>query len=86
MVDVNPADAQALASGLKYVGVGLTAFGFLGAALGVGKVFAALLEGIARNPSAQKQLMTPAFIGAAFAEFMGLLALVVGMVLIFVVK
>jgi F0F1-type ATP synthase membrane subunit c/vacuolar-type H+-ATPase subunit K len=30
--------------------------------------------------------MTPAFIGAAFAEFMGLLALVVAMVLIFVVK
>lgn len=75
-----------LAEGLKFVGVGLTAFGFLGAALGVGKIFAALLEGIARNPSAKSQLMTPAFIGAAFAEFMGLLALVVGMVLIFVVK
>lgn len=75
-----------LAEGLKFVGVGLTAFGFLGAALGVGKIFAALLEGIARNPSAKNQLMTPAFIGAAFAEFMGLLALVVGMVLIFVVK
>jgi F-type H+-transporting ATPase subunit c len=74
-----------LAEGLKFIGVGLTAFGFLGAALGVGKIFAALLEGIARNPSAKGQLMTPAFIGAAFAEFMGLLALVVGMVLIFVV-
>jgi F-type H+-transporting ATPase subunit c len=77
---------KSLAEGLKFVGVGLTAFGFLGAALGVGKIFAALLEGIARNPSAKNQLMTPAFIGAAFAEFMGLLALVVGMVLIFVVK
>jgi F-type H+-transporting ATPase subunit c len=75
-----------LAEGLKFIGVGLTAFGFLGAALGVGKIFAALLEGIARNPSAKSQLMTPAFIGAAFAEFMGLLALVVGMVLIFVVN
>ncbi len=75
-----------IAEGLKYIGVGLTAFGFLGAALGVGKIFAALLEGIARNPSAKSQLMTPAYIGAAFAEFMGLLALVVGMVLIFVVK
>ncbi len=75
-----------LAEGLKFIGVGLTALGFLGAALGVGKIFAALLEGIARNPSAKSQLMTPAFIGAAFAEFMGLLALVVGMVLIFVVK
>ena len=77
---------KSLAEGLKFVGVGITAFGFLGAALGVGKIFAALLEGIARNPSAKKDLMTPAFIGAAFAEFMGLLALVVAMVLIFVVK
>ncbi len=74
-----------IAEGLKFIGVGLTALGFFGAALGVGKIFAALLEGIARNPSAKGQLMTPAFIGAAFAEFMGLLALVVGMVLIFVV-
>ncbi len=77
---------KSLAEGLKYVGVGLTSLGFFGAALGVGKIFAALLEGISRNPSAKNALMTPAFIGAAFAEFMGLLALVVGMVLIFVVK
>lgn len=83
---MEPESYKYLAEGLKFVGVGLTAFGFLGAALGIGKIFAALLEGIARNPSAKSQLMTPAFIGAAFAEFMGLLALVVGMVLIFVVK
>jgi F-type H+-transporting ATPase subunit c len=83
---MEPESYKYLAEGLKFVGVGLTAFGFLGAALGIGKIFAALLEGIARNPSAKNQLMTPAFIGAAFAEFMGLLALVVGMVLIFVVK
>ena len=75
-----------LADGLKFVGVGLTALGFLGAALGVGAIFSALLQGIARNPAAKNALMTPAFIGAAFAEFMGLLALVVAMVLIFVVK
>ena len=77
---------NALSEGLKFVGVGLTALGFLGAALGVGHIFSALLAGIARNPSAKNALMTPAFIGAAFAEFMGLLALVVAMVLIFVVK
>lgn len=62
---------------LKYIGMGLAALGMLGAALGVGKVFAALLEGIARNPGAKKEMMGPAFIGAAFAEFMGLLAFVV---------
>jgi F-type H+-transporting ATPase subunit c len=62
---------------LKFIGMGLAAMGMLGAALGVGKVFAALLEGIARNPGAKNQMMVPAFIGAAFAEFMGLLAFVV---------
>lgn len=66
-----------IANGLQYVGMGLTALGLMGAALGVGAVFSALLQGIARNPSAKKELMTPAFIGAAFAEFMGLLAFVV---------
>jgi len=83
---MEPESYAALAEGLKFVGVGLTALGFLGAALGVGNIFAALLGGIARNPNAKNALMTPAFIGAAFAEFMGLLALVVAMVLIFVVK
>jgi F0F1-type ATP synthase membrane subunit c/vacuolar-type H+-ATPase subunit K len=31
-------DSNALAEGLKFVGVGLTALGFLGAALGVGNI------------------------------------------------
>jgi F-type H+-transporting ATPase subunit c len=66
---------------LKFVGMGLATLGMLGAALGVGKVFGALLDGIARNPSAKGQLMVPAFIGAAFAEFMGLLAFVVAIMI-----
>lgn len=65
-----------LAQGLKYIGMGLTAIGLIGAAIGVGLVFSSLLQGIARNPAAKSQLMTPAYIGAAFAEFMGLLAFV----------
>ena len=66
---------------LKFIGMGLTALGMLGAAIGVGLVFSALLQGIARNPGAKNQLMVPAFIGAAFAEFMGLLAFVVGIMI-----
>lgn len=66
---------------LKFVGMGLATLGMLGAAVGVGLVFAALVDGIARNPSAKNQLMVPAFIGAAFAEFMGLLAFVVAIMI-----
>lgn len=75
-------DSIQLTEGLKFIGMGLCALGFLGAAIGVGNIFSSLLEGIARNPSAKSQLMTPAFIGAAFAELMGLLAFVV----VFIIK
>ncbi len=66
---------------LKFVGMGLATLGMLGAAIGVGLVFGALVDGLARNPSAKNQLMVPAFIGAAFAEFMGLLAFVVAIMI-----
>lgn len=74
----------ALMEGLKYVGMGLAALGLLGAAIGVGNVFGSLLQGIARNPGAKKELMVPAFIGAAFAEFMGLLAFVIVIMIKFI--
>ena len=68
----------------KYIGAGLTTLGMLGAGIGVGLVFAAMLNGIARNPSAEGKMKGYAFIGAAFAEFMGLLAFVVTALILFV--
>jgi F-type H+-transporting ATPase subunit c len=68
---------------LKYIGVGLMAFGMLGAALGVGNIFSSLLGSIARNPSAADQMQRMAFIGAGLAEAMGLFSFVVAMLLIF---
>ena len=70
---------------LKYIGVGLTAFGMLGAAIGVGNIFAAMLNGVARNPSAESKLAKYIYVGAGLAEAMGLFALVVALLLIFVV-
>lgn len=71
--------------GLKYVGVGLTAIGMLGAAIGVGNIFSALLNGIARNPGAEPKLIKSAFIGAGLSEAMGLFAFVIAIILLFVV-
>lgn len=68
---------------LKFIGVGLTTFGMLGAALGVGNIFTALLNSIARNPSAADQLQRMAFIGAGLAEAMGLFSFVIAMLIIF---
>jgi F-type H+-transporting ATPase subunit c len=70
---------------LKYIGVGLCSIGMLGAAIGIGSIFSALLNGIARNPSAEDKLMKSAFIGAGLAEAMGLFAFLIALLLLFFV-
>lgn len=70
---------------LKYIGVGLLSLGMLGAAIGVGNIFAAMLNGIARNPAAEPKLAKYIYVGAGLAEAMGLFALVIALLLIFAV-
>ena len=71
------------AESFKFIGAGLAAIGILGGAIGAGLVFAALLNGIARNPSAESKLATYAYIGAAFAEALGLFAAAISLIIIF---
>ena len=71
------------ATSLKFIGVGLMAFGMLGAAVGIGTIFGSLVKAIARNPSAADQMQRMAFIGAGLAEAMGLFSFVIAMLLIF---
>ena len=68
---------------LKYIGIGLMSLGMLGAAIGVGNIFVAMLNGIARNPSAESKLSKYVYVGAGLAEAMGLFALVIALILIF---
>jgi len=70
---------------LKFVGVGLMSLGMLGAAIGVGNIFAAMLNGLARNPAAESKLAKYIYVGAGLAEAMGLFALVIALLLIFAV-
>lgn len=69
---------------LKYIGAGLTSIGMLGAAIGVGNIFSALLNAIARNPSAERKLIIQALIGAGLAEAMGLFSFLIALLLLFV--
>lgn len=59
---------------LKYIGAGLMAFGMLGGAIGVGLIFSAAAQGIARNPSAEGKIFKAAIVGAGLAEALGLFA------------
>jgi F0F1-type ATP synthase membrane subunit c/vacuolar-type H+-ATPase subunit K len=53
----------------------------LGAAIGIGLIFGGATQAIARNPSAEKQIRGAAILGAVFAEFMGLLSFVLGVMI-----
>jgi F0F1-type ATP synthase membrane subunit c/vacuolar-type H+-ATPase subunit K len=70
----------------KYIGAGLATLGMLGAAIGVGIIFSAALQGIARNPAKEGSIKGFALLGMALAEFMGLLAFVVAILILYVVK
>ena len=70
---------------LKYIGVGLSSIAMFGAAIGIGNIFSALLNGIARNPSTEDKLLKGAFIGAGLAEAMGLFGFLMALLLTFFV-
>jgi F-type H+-transporting ATPase subunit c len=65
--------ADALKSGLGSVGYGLAA---IGPGIGVGLIFAAYLNGVARQPEARGMLQTIAFTGMALTEALAILGLV----------
>lgn len=71
------------ATSLKYIAIGLMSFGMLGAALGVGNIFASLLDAIARNPSQENKLFQRAIIGAGMAEALGIFAFAIALMLMF---
>lgn len=73
------------AEAAKLIGAGLMAFGMMGAAIGVGTVFAAAIQGIARNPGAEGKMNKYIMLGMALSEAMGLFALVIAFLLIFAV-
>jgi F-type H+-transporting ATPase subunit c len=66
---------------LKFIGVGLCAFGLIGAGIGVGAIFSSYFSSVARNPGVESKIKGMAFVGAAFAEVLGLLAFVLGILI-----
>nr|CAA24230.1 unnamed protein product [Neurospora crassa] len=71
--------AQAMVEVSKNLGMGSAAIGLTGAGIGIGLVFAALLNGVARNPALRGQLFSYAILGSAFVEAIGLFDLMVAL-------
>ena len=68
----------------KIIGTGLATTGLIGAGIGIGIVFGALILGVSRNPMMKSQLFSYAVLGFAFAEATGLFALMMGFLLLYV--
>jgi len=67
----------------KLVGAGLATIALAGAALGIGVIFASLINGISRNPSLRRELFNMAILGFALTEAMGLFALMMALILLY---
>ena len=66
------------------LGAGLAALGVIGPGIGVGIIGGLAAAAIGRNPDAAAQIRGLAIILAAFAEGLGVLAIVVGLLTIFI--
>ena len=68
---------------IKFVGVGLATIGMAGAGIGVGNIFGKFMEGALRNPTAAAGQIGNLFVGAALVEALGILAFVLGILILF---
>ncbi len=68
----------------KYIGAGLATMGVIGAGIGLGVLFGGYLQGDLRNPTAAASQQPMLFLGLALTEAMGIFALVLAFIILFV--
>lgn len=76
--------AQAMVEVSKNLGMGSAAIGLTGAGVGIGLVFASLIQGVSRNPALRGQLFQYAILGFAFVEAIALFDLMIALMAKFV--
>jgi F-type H+-transporting ATPase subunit c len=79
------ADTGVTDIGIKYIAAGLAiAFGAFGPALAIGNLVGKAMEALGRNPEAQPAIQVNMILGLAFAEAIGIYALVTAVMIGFV--
>lgn len=82
--DAAAATAAAEPMDLAPLGAGLAAISIIGPGIGIGILAGMSASAIGRNPDAAGQIRSVAVLMAAFAEGLGIIALVVALALVFV--
>lgn len=67
---------------MEMIGAGLAALGVIGPGIGIGILTGLSTSAIGRNPDAASQIRATFIIGAAFAEGLGVLAIVIGLLIV----
>ena len=60
----------------KLIGAGLATIALAGAAIGIGLIFAAYIQGTSRNPALKDILFQQTILGFALTEALGLIVLI----------
>jgi F-type H+-transporting ATPase subunit c len=68
----------------RYIGAGLALTGLIGAGAGLGILFGNYLSGALRNPTAAPSQQPMLVLGMALTEAMGIFALVMAFIILFV--
>ncbi len=69
---------------LKYIAIGMISLTFAATAFAVSGIFKSAFDGISRNPASEEKIAKYLFVGAGLVEAMGLFALVIVLLLMFV--
>jgi len=69
--------------GSKFIGSGLATIALAGAGVGIGSVFAALINAMSRNPGLEKKLFSYAVLGFALTEAIALFGLMMAFLILF---
>jgi F-type H+-transporting ATPase subunit c len=76
--------AREIIAASKNVGAGLAVIALAGVGVGIGNIFAALVNSVARNPMARDNVFGLAILGFALTEAVALYALVIAFIILFV--
>lgn len=71
------------AEAAKMIGAGIAVLPLFGVGLGIGKIFSTLIESVARNPEARKDVFSIGILGFALTEAVALFALLVAFLILF---
>ncbi len=69
---------------IKLLAAAIALIPLFGVGLGLGKLFSSFIETVGRNPGAKQDIFQVGMIGAAMTEAIGIFALAVALILIFV--